>query len=345
MHVRWLIALSLACSCAAQDYVVQNSGTAENLRGVSAVSSKVAWASGTHGTYLRTLDGGVSWQVAHVPGAEGFDFRDVEAFSADVAYLLSAGPGELSRIYKTTDGGKRWTLQFTNRFAKGFFDCMAFWDRAHGIALGDPIEGRFELITTDDGGKHWKHLAPSRVPPAVEGEGAFAASGTCITAQGKANVWFGTGGKAARVFRSTDRGKTWTATDTPIVHGHDSSGIFSVAFRDTRHGVIAGGDYKQPEQGGPNLAWSGDGGLTWNLSEIAPQSYFSAVAFDPQHGLLAVGAAHAGYTDDIRKKTWESYGNLNLNALSFDPTGEAVAVGAKGVVVRFSRPFAPRNRP
>ena len=219
MHVRWLIALSLACSCAAQDYVVQNSGTAENLRGVSAVSSKVAWASGTHGTYLRTLDGGNSWQAAQVPRAEGLDFRDVEAFSADAAYLLSAGPGEQSQIYKTTDGGKHWTLQFTNRDAKGFFDCMAFWDRAHGIALGDPIDGKFELITTDDGGKHWKQISPGRIPAAVEGEGAFAASGTCIAVQGKANVWFGTGGKVARVFRSTDRGKIWIVAETPIAHG------------------------------------------------------------------------------------------------------------------------------
>ena len=345
MHARWLIALSLACSCAAQDYVVQDSGTAENLRGVSAVSSKVAWASGTHGTYLRTLDGGNSWQAAQVPGAEALDFRDVEAFSADLAYLLSAGPGEQSRVYKTTDGGKHWTLQFTNRDAQGFFDCMAFWDRAHGIALGDPVGGKFELITTDDGGKHWKQLAPSKMPAAVEGEGAFAASGTCIDVEGKANVWFGTGGKVARVFRSTDRGKTWTVTETPIVHGNDSSGIFSVAFRDAQHGVIAGGDYKRPEQGGANLAWSGDGGLTWNLEEIAPQSYFSAVAFDPQHGLLAVGATHAGYTSDIREKTWARYRDVNLNAVSVDPTGAAVAVGAKGAVVRFSRPLAPSNSP
>jgi photosystem II stability/assembly factor-like uncharacterized protein len=345
MHVRWLIALSLACSCAAQDHVVQDSGTAENLRGVSAVSSKVAWASGTHGTYLRTLDGGNSWQAAQVPGAEALDFRDVEAFSADVAYVLSAGPGEQSRIYKTTDGGKRWTLQFANRKAQGFFDCMAFWDRAHGIALGDPIEGKFELITTEDGGKHWKHLVPGRMPAAVEGEGAFAASGTCIAVQGKANVWFGTGGKVARVFRSTDRGKTWTVAETPIIHCNDSSGIFSVAFRDAQHGVIAGGDYKHPEQGGANLAWSGDGGLTWNLSEIAPQSYFSVVAFNPRHGLLAVGAIHVGYSDDIRKETWVRYSDLNLNALSFDPTGVAVAVGAKGAVVRFSRPLALSNLP
>ncbi len=320
--------------------IEQKSNTVENLRGVSAVTRKVAWASGTHGTYLRTVDGGSSWRMAQVPGAETLDFRDVEAFSADVAYLLSAGPGAQSRIYKTTDGGKHWALQFTNQEAKGFFDCMAFWDRDHAIALGDPLDGKFELITTDNGGRNWKRIPAEKMPPAAEGEGAFAASGTCIAVQGKTNVWFGTGGKAARVFRSSDGGKTWTVAETPIMHGNESSGIFSIAFRDPEHGLIAGGDYQHPEQGGADLAWSDDAGLTWNLWEIAPQSYFSAVAFGPQREVLAVGAAHAGYSDDIRKKSWVTYRELNLNGLSFEPAGDAIAVGPKGAVVRFSRQVA-----
>ena len=181
------------------------SGTAENLRGISVVSAKVAWASGTHGTYLRTRDGGNSWQAAQVPGAEGLDFRDVEAFGSDAAYLLAAGPGEQSRIYKTTDGGAQWKLQFTNTNPKGFFDCMAFWDREHGIAVGDPVGDdagklRFEVLVTADGGAHWDVSATKAMPEAVEGEGAFAASGTCVAVQGKKNVWFVTGGKVARVF-------------------------------------------------------------------------------------------------------------------------------------------------
>ena len=205
-----------------------------------------------------------SWRAAQVPGAESLDFRDVEAFGANLAYLLSAGPGEQSRIYKTIDAGKNWALQFTNKNPKGFFDCMAFWDRDHGIAVGDPVPDnsgklRFELIATEDGGENWKAIPPDQLPPAVEGEGAFAASGTCITVQGSSNVWFASGGKVARVFRSADAGKTWSVADTPIVHGPDSAGIFSIAFRDAIHGVIAGGDYKHPEQDGPNLALTDDG--------------------------------------------------------------------------------------
>jgi photosystem II stability/assembly factor-like uncharacterized protein len=345
MRFTFLLPIFFATTLFAQSPMPQNSNTTENLRGISTPSDKVAWASGTHGTYLRTTDGGNSWQPAQVPGAEALDFRDVEAFNSDLAYLLSAGPGDQSRIYKTTNAGKSWTLQFTNNDPKGFFDCMAFWDQDHGIAVGDPVvdnSGKFKLISTEDGGKSWKPL-PDALPPALEGEGAFAASGTCITVQGASNVWFVTGGKAARVFHSTNAGKTWTVAATPIIHGPDSAGIFSIAFRDPTHGVIAGGDYKLPDQDGPHLAFTNDGGLTWTLSPISPQKYFSAVAFAKPHSessaILIVGSSQSAFEDDIAKtsgqktssqKSW----NWNLNAVSVSPTGEAIAVGPKGLIVR-----------
>lgn len=324
-----------------QDSTVQQSNTSENLRGISVVDDQIAWASGTHGTYLRTVDGGNSWRVAQLPGAESLDFRDVEAFSANLAYLLSAGPGGQSRIYKTIDAGKNWALQFTNKDPKGFFDCMAFWDRDHGIAVGDPVPDnsgklRFELIATEDGGQHWKPIRSDTLPPAIEGEGAFAASGSCIAVQGTSNAWFGTGGKIARVFRSADAGKTWNVADTPIIHGPDSAGIFSIAFRDALQGVIAGGDYKHPEQDGANLAVTDDGGATWKLSPISPQAYFSAIAFAQPAGgkaLLVVGSSRAAYADDLGKTSWRKTWNLNLNALGLSSTGKAIAVGPKGLIV------------
>ena len=350
MLTRAIVPVLLAIPLLAQNPTPQNSNTTENLRGVSVLNNKVAWASGTHGTYLRTTDGGNSWQAAQVPGAEALDFRDVEAFSAKLAYLMSAGPGDQSRIYKTTNAGKTWTLQFTNKNPKGFFDCMAFWDRDHGIAVGDPVADnsgklRFELIATDDGGKNWNPIPPDALPPAIEGEGAFAASGTCIAVQGKINVWFATGGKVARVFRSTNAGKTWTVADTPMIHGPDSAGIFSIAFRDAAHGVTAGGDYKHPEQDGPNLAFTNDGGLTWKLSTVSPQAYFSAIAFAKPGSakagsggtaVMVAGTTRAAYADDLAKQSWQRTWDLNLNALSISPAGNAIAVGAKGLIVNFA---------
>jgi photosystem II stability/assembly factor-like uncharacterized protein len=327
----------LATSLCAQ--TIQNSHTTENLRGLSTPAPSIAWASGTHGTYLRTTDGGTTWQSAQVPGAESLDFRDVEAFSPDLAYLLAAGPGDQSRIYKTTDAGKSWSLQFTNPDPKGFFDCMAFWNPKHGIAVGDPVNNKFELISTEDGGKTWKPIPPDDLPPAIAGEGAFAASGTCIAVQGKKDAWFATGGKAARVFHSIDGGKHWSVAETPIVHGAESAGIFSIAFRDSKHGVIAGGDYQQRVKDGPNLAFTNDGGRTWTLAPVSPQWYFSAVAFTTNHeakaAVFALGTAHAAHAD-IGATKWQNVWDYNLNAASASPSGEIFAVGPKGLIVRFA---------
>ena len=166
-----LVLLCLAAWCHAQEMLTLKSGTTENLRGQHSLHTGVVWASGTHGSYLRSLDNGQTWSASSVPGAEALDFRDVEAFDADTALLLSAGPGEQSRIYKTKDGGKSWALQFTNHDPKGFFDCMAFWDREHGIALGDPIDKKFQLLATNDGGSSWNSIPHISIPAAIEGIG------------------------------------------------------------------------------------------------------------------------------------------------------------------------------
>lgn len=277
---------------------------AEDLRGVSVVSTKVIWASGSHGAYLRTTDAGHTWQPANVPDAANLDFRGIVAFSADEAFLMSSGPADQSRIYHTSDGGQHWSLQFTNSNPKGFFDSMAFWDPTHGVVLGDPtVPGdqntgppKFEVLLTEDG-KTW-HSISAQLPPALEGEAAFAASNSCLSilhnpAALDPNIWFATGAATARVYHSPDRGQTWQVADTPIVHGSDSTGIFSIAFRDPLHGVIAGGDYKHPQQDGPNLAFTNDGGKTWTLSTLKPQVYFSAVAYD---------RPMANSTEDEKKK-------------------------------------------
>ena len=332
-----LALISLAATAFGQQLTVLHSGTEENLRGVSALSNGVAWASGTHGTYLKSLDQGTTWSVAHIPQADDLDFRDVEAFSADHAYLLSAGPGEASRIYKTVDGGKTWDLQFTNHDPKGFLDCMAFWDESHGIVVGDPIDGRFEILLTDDGGHTWTKSPADTMPPAHDGEGAFAASGTCVAVAADGNAWFVTGGAVARLFHSSDGAKTWQTTDSPIVHGTASAGIFSIAVRDPKHGVIAGGDYKSPAAAGPNLATTEDGGKTWKLSRLSPQWYFSGVAF--LHGsssIVAVGAARSAFSRKVNSSQWTKTWDQGLNAVSAIDNGSALAVGPKGAMVRLN---------
>ena len=318
----------------------QRSGTSVRLRGVSAVSRRVAWASGDKGTYARTIDGGKTWTVGQVAGASHLDFRDVDAFSAEVAYLLAIGEGETSRIYKTVDGGRNWTLQFKNSRPTAFFDAMAFWDARHGIAMSDPVDGRFLIITTTDGGATWKEISPEGMPPALAGEGGFAASGTCITVEGKRNVWFGTGGPlGARVFRSTDGGRNWKVTATPMTAGK-AAGIFSILFSDSKHGVVVGGDYTKESEVGNNAAWTSDGGATWQLVETKrPNGYRSGVALirgTRRRALIAVGPAGSDFSLD-NGKSWGIFDTQAFHSVSFAHGSDAGwAVGEGGRIAVYT---------
>jgi len=309
--------------------------TDADFRGLSVVNSQVAWVSGTKGTWARTTDGGKIWSVSKVPDANKLDFRDVKAFSESTAYLMSAGPGEESRIYKTTDGGKTWPLQFKNADRRGFFDAMAFWDQKNGIALGDPVEGQFQLIATDDGGTNWKKLVPKNLPEPLANEGAFAASGTCLAAHGEQDVWFATGGaKKARVFHSKDRGQNWAVCETPIMAGTESAGIFSIAFRDRNHGIIVGGDYRKPNDAGATAATTSDGGNSWTLVDRA-MPYRSAAAWAKDRW-VAVGTSGSSVSSDDGK-TWKPLHQENYNSVAFTSTGEGWAVGPKGRMAKFSK--------
>jgi len=343
-----IASLLLVQTAGAPGWESQSSGAKVRLRGVSAVNRTVAWASGERGTYARTTDGGQTWTVGSVPGAAELDFRDVDAFDANTAYLLSIGEGEKSRIYKTTDGGASWQLQFKSSRPTAFFDAMAFWDRDHGIAMSDPVDGRFLIITTSDGGRTWREMPPDGMPPALNGEGGFAASGTCITVEGKRNVWFGTGGASgARVFRSADGGRTWAVATTPIIHGK-SAGIFSVAFRDAKRGVVVGGDYTKEGESKQNAAVTRDGGRTWtNINGAPPNGYRSCVAYVRGAGarpyLVAVGPSGSDYSTD-EGMTWRSFGAEGFHTASFTRAGDGGAgwaAGEQGRVAKFTGATSP----
>jgi photosystem II stability/assembly factor-like uncharacterized protein len=333
----WFVAVvlvGLCHSCVCAQWTQQTISSHANFRGLCAASAKVAWVSGTEGTFGRTTDGGKTWSVGTVPGAAKLDFRDVEAFGETTAYLLSAGPGEDSRIYKTTDGGKTWILQFKNTDPEAFFDAIAFWDEKNGMALGDPVKGHFQLIGTDDGGTNWKPLPREQLPPALPKEGAFAASGTCLVTHGENDVWFCTGGaKTARVFHSKDRGRNWSVSDTPITASTDSAGVFSLAFRDRNHGMAVGGDYRKPKDTGATAAITSDGGKTWTLLD-KPFPYRSCVTWAKDRWVV-VGTSGSNFSVD-NGATWKPLDRENYNSVGFTTTGEGWAVGPGGRIAKFS---------
>jgi photosystem II stability/assembly factor-like uncharacterized protein len=281
----------------------QTSGTEALLIGISVVDERVAWVSGTAGTYARTLDGGATWRPGTVPGADSLQFRDVYAVDAATAYLLSAGPGEASRILKTVDGGATWTTQFVNREPEAFYDCFDFWDARSGIAFSDAVGGDFHVVVTEDGGETWTRVPAERLPAAQPGEGSFAASGTCLTVHGDSAAWIGTGNApVARVLHTPDRGHTWTATPLPLPGG-EYVGIASVRFRDEATGAVLGGRIVPPYRALDNVAVTRDGGQTWSAASPVPTASHAVygAAYVPGSRpplLVAVGPGGAAYSRD-----------------------------------------------
>jgi len=317
-------------------------GVDANLRGVSvskingsqtSTGKYAVWASGTKGTVLRSLDEGKSWQQIKISGAGDLDFRDIESFGAALAYAMSSGDGEKSRIYKTTDGGESWTLQYTDKRAGFFLDSLACDSTTHCFGLSDPVDGKFLILSTGDG-QHWTDLPRDKMPAALPTEGAFAASGTSIAVCNN-DVYFGTGGPAARVFHSNDRGRSWAVFETPVVSGNASSGIFSIACHG-RHLVAVGGDYRNPDRATGVAAYSSDQGQTWHLADKQPGGYRSSVHI-ASGVAFAVGPKGEDSSPDYGAN-WKLTDNVNLNAAAPAPGGIVWAVGPGGTVKRFQLP-------
>jgi photosystem II stability/assembly factor-like uncharacterized protein len=342
-----ILLLAIAFFDSSSWWQVQTSGVDSNLRGVSVSSTPgakhgyVVWASGSDGVILRSTDDGASWTQLSVKGGENLDFRSIRAFDADTAYVMSSGDGDKSRIYKTNDGGKSWKLQYSDKRPGFFLDSLVCDSKTHCFALSDPVDGKFLVLSTDDG-ERWNELPRDRMPAAFPKEGAFAASGTSIAICDRGdNVYFGTGGAAAaRVFHSADRGRSWTATETPIASGKASSGIFSVGCGGFLVAVV-GGDYKDPSNANRVAAYSDDFGATWHLAEQQPGGYRSAVAECGYGDFAAVGpnGTDISHDDGGKSMHWQHTDQLNLNAFSFEGQ-EGWAVGPKGTIARFKTHFS-----
>jgi photosystem II stability/assembly factor-like uncharacterized protein len=322
---RLLISLLLIQITAFAQWKPQTVGTDASFRAVSMAGPEVVWIGGTKGTFVRSANGGQTWQTGTVP--------DVQAIDAQTAYLMSAGPAEKgqARLYKTTDGGQTWSLLYQNQQPGVFFDGMDFWDKDKGIVFSDPVNNKWFVLTTDDGGKTWQPVPEASLPVMQPGEAAFAASGTSVVVHGKRNVWIASGGAmSSRVFRSTDRGRTWAVSTTPLPAG-EATGLFGMHFFTAKVGIVVGGNYKQEQQPGPNAAITRDGGQTWQVvSPTNPSGLKEAVALLPGDRLLAVGPSGTGISAD-QGQTWQALDTDGYHSLAC-VKGACYAVGAKGKV-------------
>ena len=338
-----LLALLLFVACSSQKeqnqvavrtpyWVPLESGTKAGFRGLSAVSDQVAWASGSAGTVIRTIDGGKTWEDVSVPETDTLQYRDIEAFDANTAIVLSAGLPAV--IYKTIDGGQSWQQKHFSMVEGTFYDAMDFWNENEGIAFGDAIDGRLLILRTSDGGETWQELPFEQRPQAIEGQGGFAASGTCLRTYGDSHVWIGLGGLESSVHYSTDKGETWQKSVAPLDYG-EASGIFSFQFRDEMNGLVVGGDYRADSlTTKKNIAYTTDGGQTWQsvMEGMEPNGYRSAVDFFDEF-VLVVGRQSA----DFYREGETSYTPMEgaYYAVSTSKDGKAVyASGPRGAVAK-----------
>lgn len=326
-----ILLLHGACLKAQITFEPQSAATQASLRGLCAVNEKTVWVSGAQATVLRSIDGGRTWQKKTVEGAAGLDFRDIYALDAERAWVLSAGSPAC--IYYTADGGASWQLQYKNIHSQAFLNAFAFWDSQHALAFGDVLEGEFLVLRTEDGGQNWQQVATGIKP--LPQEGGFAASGTCLVADGRSEAYYATGGAAqARLLRSADQGRTWQVYETPVEAGKSSAGIFSIHFYKSK-GVAVGGDYLQANRSVENSAFSKDGGRTWQVSREPPNGYRSCVVYVPAakvHLTVGTNGTDISYNGG---DTWKFVNRYNLNSIHFVRQKRVGwAVGAKGLIYK-----------
>lgn len=316
------------------------SNTTQRLQAVSTVGDKVVWASGTGGTFVMTRDAGRVWKAGKVAGADSLEFRDVQAISDKEAFLMSSGSGNKSRIYRTTDAGENWQLQYINNKPEGFYDCIAFWDRNIGIAFSDNVDGKFPVLRTLNGGQRWEEL--TNLPEATKGEGAFAASGTCIATWGSHKAWIATGaGTSARLLYTADRGESWKSIATPIVQGTSTTGHTSIAFRSDLIGLAVGGDIGDTtKKATDNVIMTRDGGATWSVGgKLSFSGAAYGVAYVPatNGAAVAVGPSGAALSADDGR-SWRSIDSLSYWSVAFTVNRTGYLVGPRGRITKVVLP-------
>lgn len=280
-----------------------------NLRALATLGEEIAWVGGSEGKIAKTEDGGRTWEVCPIPDGEMLDIRAIYLVNPQVACAMNAGRAcdGLARVYRTVDGGKHWKLVLNSDVDGIFFDSMVFWNEKKGILLSDPVQGRFVLFKTEDGGETWERIIPIEMPFAMPGEGAFAASNSCLAVQGTDNVWFATGaGPSARVFYSTDSGKHWQVSDTPMKNSSPISGIFSLSFLDDQVGIAVGGDHRDKTSfPGPNILITNDGGRNWKPYPVEhlQKRYLSSVAWKSDRSVIVIDGSQERLNAVVTTKT------------------------------------------
>ncbi|MGB3073998.1 MAG: YCF48-related protein [Chitinophagales bacterium] len=301
-----------------------------SIRAIAVLNDSTMWFAGSNGCFGYTEDDGKHWHIDSIKIEGRYpDFRSLSVIDQQTVLLLNAGSP--AYLLKSTDHAESWKTVYSNEKKEIFFDSMKFRDAKNGMAVGDPIDGCFTILTTDDGGDNWKEISCDRLPQAMAGEACFASGNTCAE-QIENYTWIGTGGAEARVLSSTDYGATWHYTSTPLLFGKQLTGIFSIDFYDRQHGIIAGGDYENKTESLHSKAISNNGGKSWKpVADFEMPGFCSCVQYQPfSHAKTLLITAHPGlYISNNAGKKWAEVKDddgkallENYNTIQFSPTGK-----------------------
>jgi photosystem II stability/assembly factor-like uncharacterized protein len=313
------------------DWEIFKTGTDISIRGLSPITEQIVWASGSKGTWLRTLDGGETWESGIIDGLDSVDFRDIEGLDAKTAIVVAAGQPAV--IYKTNDGGQTWARKYEGP-ANAFLDGLSV-NQSHIYAIGDVVDGRWMVLESRDQGETWTWLELS--PDGPDGGGSFAASGSTILADGD-YIWFAAAGTNSKIYWSNNKGFHWEKFEVPMLQAEDSQGIFSLERIDQSTLVAVGGDFAKPDLSENNAMISLDSGKTWNLSKgNFPTGYRSGVAYFPRYNwLIAVGPNGSDFSKNVGEN-WERFSDEGFHAVKLDHTKTSVwASGANGRIARLN---------
>lgn len=307
-----------------------------SLRGLHVVNEQVIWASGSDGTVLLSTDGGASWGSKSIEGAESNDFRSIHAWDEKRAMVFGVAGSDFG--YRTIDGGETWKVVYQDSTQGLFFNSLKFASDLVGLAVSDPVGGKLFVIRTEDGGENWARVL--EIPDVDVGEANFAASNTCIEFLPTGKAWIGTGGMAARIFRSEDFGKSWEAIKTPMIRGLASSGIFSVCFKNDELGMIVGGIYDEPEFNSNIAAYTVDGGANWLPAENMPNEYRSCVQqVVTRESSFAFAMGKTGcdisFDNGVNWQFIDTTGFYTFRAVPGKPGGIAAGADGKIAKIRF----------
>lgn len=295
-------------------------------RGMSMTKDGTVWLAGTKGVVVRDCGGRISRFVMTPLNAP--DLRSIWGF--DSLRAIAVGIGSPALVFRTIDGGANWEKVFELNHPDAFLDGITFWDDYNGLIYGDPIDGKMVVLRTKDSGKTW-HLLPDKSLPKLEpGEASFAASGTGIRCFGRKGVMVATGGSKSRLWKSSNRGKSWKSMEVPILQGQPSQGIFSFSFFDKKNGAVVGGDYVLDTLRSKHVLLTKDGGKTWLMPTTTTRGYRECVQYLDKHTLIACGPTGTDGSTDGGMNWFPVSDERGFHVLQISPKGIIRLAGAGG---------------